>query len=334
MEKYVVALDVMGGDNGISENIKGAVDASKAYEKIKIILVGKEEEIKKELAKHSYDKNRIEIKNATEIIEVCDVPTIAIKEKKDSSIVVGLKLLKEDKASAFVSSGSTGALLTGATLIIKRIKGIERPALASLVPNEKGGYTFLVDAGANMECKASYLPSFAKMGKIYVENLMGVQNAKVGIINVGSEKGKGDTFTKEAYELLENTPSINFVGNAEGREVVTGDFDVIVCDGFVGNVILKTCEGVAKIFGNIIKKEIKSKFSYSLGGVLCKGAFDNVKKRFDYREIGGAPFLGLKALVVKAHGSSDAKAIKNAIGQSYKFIEANIVEKIADALSK
>ena len=330
--KNIIAVDAMGGDNAPQDIVKGSIDAINENKDIKVILVGKEDIITKELSKYTYNKEQIMIQNATEVIKTTETPTVAIREKKDSSIVVGLKLLKEEKASAFVSAGSTGALLTGATVIIKRIKGIERPALATLIPNAKNGYTFLVDSGANMDCKPAYLPNFAKMGKIYMENVMKVDNPKVAIVNVGSEKEKGDTFTKEAYELLEKTNDINFIGNIEGREIPAGDADVVVCDGFVGNVILKLSEGIVKTFSSIVKNEIKSNFLFSLGGLLSKGAFKNVKKKFDYAEVGGAPFLGLKSLVVKAHGSSNAKAIKNAINQCYKFIESDITKKIEKSI--
>ena len=332
MKKYIIAIDAMGGDNAPKEIIKGSIDAINENKEIKLILVGKEDIINNELSKYQYNKEQINIQNATEIIETTESPTSAIREKKDSSIVVGLKLLKEGKASAFVSAGSTGALLTGATVIIKRIKGIERPALATLIPNANNGYTFLIDSGANMDCKPAYLPNFAKMGKIYMENIMKVSNPKVAIVNVGEEKEKGDTFTKEAYELLEQTKNINFIGNIEGREIPEGEADIIVCDGFVGNVILKLSEGIVKVFSNIVKKEIKSNILYSIGGILSNGAFKNIKKKFDYAEVGGAPFLGLKSLVVKAHGSSNSKAIKSAINQCYKFIDADIVEKIENAI--
>lgn len=332
MKQCVIAIDAMGGDNAPNDIIKGTVSAVNKNSNINIILVGKEDIINSELKKYTYNQEQITVQNATEIIKTTESPTSAIREKKDSSIVVGLKLLKEGRASAFVSAGSTGALLTGATVIIKRIKGIERPALATLIPNAKDSYTFLIDSGANMDCKPAYLPNFAKMGKIYMENVMNINNPKIAIVNVGEEKEKGDTFTKEAYELLENTKGINFIGNIEGREIPEGQADIVVCDGFIGNVILKLCEGVVKTFAGVVKKEIKSKFLYSIGALLSKGAFDNIKKKFDYAEVGGAPFLGLKSLVVKAHGSSNDKAIESAINQCYKFVEADIVDKIEKAI--
>ncbi len=334
MKECIIAVDAMGGDNAPYDIVKGSINAINKNNNIKIVLVGKEDTINDELKKYKYNQEQIIIENATEIIQTTESPTIAIREKKDSSIVKGLKLLKDGKADAFVSAGSTGALLTGATVIIKRIKGIERPALATLIPNAKDKYTFLIDAGANMDCKPSYLPNFAKMGQIYMQDVMNVENPKVAIVNVGEEKEKGDSFTKEAYNLLEQTKGINFVGNIEGREIPEGQADVVVCDGFIGNVILKLCEGIVKSFSNIIKREIKSKFLYSIGGLFAKGAFKNIKKKYDYREVGGAPFLGLKSLVVKAHGSSDDRAIENAINQCYKFIDADIVEKIEKAISE
>lgn len=221
----------MGGDNAPYEIIKGVIDSINQNEKIKIILVGQENIIKSEIEKYKFNKEQIIIQNATEVISQCEVPTIAIKEKKDSSVVVGLNLLKEKKANAFISAGSTGAVLTGATVIIKRIKGVERPALATLIPNAKNGYTFLIDSGANVDCKPSYLPNFARIGKVYMENIMGIKNPKVGIVNVGIEKGKGNLFTKTAHELLLETENINFVGNVEGREIPSGVVDIVVCDG-------------------------------------------------------------------------------------------------------
>lgn len=328
MKDYLIAIDAMGGDNAPFEIIKGAIEALNENKQIKIILVGKEQIIAEELKKYTYDTERIKIQNATEVIETCESPTNAIRNKKDSSIVVGLKLVKEEKADAFISAGSTGAVLTGATIITKRIKGIERPALATLLPAENGKYVFLIDAGANMDCKPSYLLQFAKMGQIYMENIMGLKNAKIGLVNVGTESEKGDLLTKETFKILEADNEINFFGNIEARDIPKGIVDVIVCDGFVGNVILKLCEGVTKSFSNIVKNEIKSNILYSIGGIISKGAFNNVKKRFDYSEVGGAPFLGLKGLVVKAHGSSNSKAIKNAVNQCYKFIQADIVSKI------
>lgn len=334
MSKFTIAVDIMGGDNAPFDTVKGVVGAVCENKNLNIIAVGKKDIIEKELLKYTYDKGQISIQNATEIIENCDMPTVAIKEKKNSSMVVGLKLLKEDKAGAFISAGSTGALLTGGATIIKRVQGVKRPALGTLIPNAKGSYTFLIDSGANMDCKPIYLQNFAKMGKVYMENMLNIKYPKIGLINVGSEEGKGDIFAKESYELLKNTSGINFIGNVEGRDIASGEVDVVVCDGFVGNVTLKVCEGIARTFSTIVKEEIKSNALYFLGGAICKGAFNNVKKRLDYSEVGGAPFLGLKALVVKAHGSSNDIAIKNAIAQGYTFIKENMTEKMKESFKE
>lgn len=327
MNKFVVILDAMGGDNAPNSNIDGAIEAIKDNINLKIILVGQEDVINARLKEHNYNLDQISVHNATEIIETSENPTTAIREKKNSSMVVGLKLLKNGEAGAFVSAGNTGALLTGATIIIKRIKGIERPALATLIPKAQNKHTFMIDVGASMDSKPSYLPQYAMMGDIYMRNILKIDNPRIGIINVGAEKEKGDNFTKEAFSLLEKTENINFIGNIEGREILSDEVDVIVCDGFVGNVMLKLCEGVAKTITNVIKQEIKSKFIYMLGGALSGGAFKSIKKKLDYKEVGGAPFLGLKSLVVKAHGSSDARSVKNAINQCYNFMEADIVTK-------
>ncbi len=327
MKDIIIAVDAMGGDNAPMEIIKGCVEAVKSDENIKIITVGIEDKIKNELDKYSFDKSRIEIVNASEVIATDEVPTAAIKQKKDSSMVVGLRLVKEGKAQALVSAGNTGALLTGATLIIGRIKGIERPALGTILPTEKGG-VLLLDSGANVDSKASYLAQYAKMGSVYMENVMGIENPKIGLANIGAEKEKGNSLTKEAYELLENSSDINFYGNVEAREICDGVVDVLVCDAFVGNIILKFAEGFSKFVLRIIKKELMSSFISKLGTLLSIGAFKRLKKYMDYSKVGGAPFLGLNSLVVKAHGNSDFRSVKGAIDQCAIFIRTDIVEKI------
>lgn len=322
--KRVVAVDAMGGDNAPFEIVKGCIEAVNEYD-VKIILVGQQEIIESELKKYKYDESKIEIVNATEVIGTEESPTTAIRRKKDSSIVVGLTLVQDKRAEAFVSAGSTGALLTGATFIVGRIKGIERPVLGTCLPNKKG-FSFLLDSGANVDCKPKYLEQFGKMGSIYVENVMGIKNPRVGIANIGAEKEKGNALTKEAYELLERA-GINFTGNIEARDISYGEADVVVCDGFVGNTILKFGEGLSMVLLSIIKEEITAG-PYKLAAALLKKPFSNIKKRFDSDEIGGAPFLGLKSLVVKAHGSSKSKAIKNAVKQCIIFVENDIVSKI------
>lgn len=328
-KKVIVALDAMGGDLAPVEIVKGAVDAVKELN-VEIKLVGRQDAVNSELAKYEYPKECIQVFHAEEVIGTDEVPTSAIRRKKDSSLVVGLNLVKSGEADAFVSAGSTGALLTGALLIVGRIEGVERPALGTCLPT-KTGFTFLLDSGANVDCKAKYLEQFAKMGSVYVENIFGKKQPTVALVNIGAEKEKGNALTKEAYELLEVCEGINFVGNIEPRNIPFGEADVTVCDGFVGNTILKLCEGLSKTIIDIIKEEITAG-AYKLAAAMLKTPFKNVKKRFDSDEVGGAPFIGLKSLVVKAHGSSNARAIKNAVRQCVLFTEADIVGKIKDKL--
>jgi len=311
-----IAIDAMGCDLGPSVVVDGALQASQAYPGVKLILVGQEDAICREMAKHK-DTGQVSVLHASEVITPDEVPTSAIRQKKDSSLVVGLKAVKEGQASGFVSAGSTGALLTGATVIIGREKGIERPALGAPIPTQKG-FTLLADSGANMDCKASYLVQFGHMGAEYMEKALGIKNPKVGLINVGTEEEKGNAAAKEAYTLLAES-GLNFVGNIEARELPAGVVDVAVCDGFVGNIVLKFMEGMAQTMMGMIKEELMSSAISKVGALMSKGAFRNLKKRFDYREVGGAPFLGLKSLVVKAHGSSDAFAMKNAILKCIDF---------------
>lgn len=328
-KKVVIALDAMGGDFAPVETVKGAVDAAKELDVV-IKLVGREDAVNAELAKYTYPKEHIQVIHAEEVIGTDEVPTSAIRRKKDSSLVVGLNLVKNGEADAFASAGSTGALLTGALLIVGRIQGVERPALGTCLPTKKG-FTFLLDSGANVDCKAKYLEQFAKMGSVYVENIFGKKAPKVALVNIGAEKEKGNALTKEAYELLEVSESINFTGNVEPRDIPFGESDVIVCDGFVGNTILKLSEGLSRALVDIVKEEITAG-SYKLAAAMLKTPFKNVKKRFDADEVGGAPFIGLNSLVVKAHGSANARSIKNAIKQCVTFTEADIVNKIKDKL--
>lgn len=331
MNDIIIAVDAMGGDNAPFEIVRGCVCASKEKKNIKIILVGRENDVRRELDKYTYNKSQIEIVNAEEVIATDEVPTAAIKNKKNSSMVVGLNLLKAGKASAFVSAGNTGALLTGAVTIIKRIKGVERPALGTLMPMENGKSCLLIDAGANVDAKPSFLVQFAQMGSVYMENILGIENPKVGLINIGAEKEKGNSLTKETYELLEQA-DINFVGNIEARDLFLGNVDVMVCDAFVGNVVLKFAEGFVKSIMRIIKKELLSGVLSKIGALLSAGAFSRLKKHFDYSEVGGAPFIGLNALVVKVHGSATEKDVVGAINQCIKFIENDMVNKIQEKI--
>ena len=321
----MVAIDAMGGDNAPREVVRGAVLALKRDD-VRLLLLGKQTLIEAELSGQQYPNDKIEIINCDEVIGADETPTTAIKQKKDSSMVVGFGALKDGKAGALVSAGSTGALLTGATLIVGRVPGVERPALATPLPNEKG-FSLMLDSGANVDCKPSYLLQFARMGSVYMENVMDVAKPRVGLVNIGTEREKGSQLVKEAYGLLENS-GLNFIGNIEARDIPAGECDVIVCDGFVGNVILKYMEGFAKSMFSMLKQELMGDTLSKIGAVLSKKAYKNLKARFDYAEVGGAPLLGLKALVVKAHGSSDARAIAGAIHQAVVFTEKDAVNKI------
>lgn len=327
-----VAVDAMGGDNAPAEIIKGAVDAAIENPKIKIILVGKQENLSMELKKYNYPKERFEIVNADEIITNEEPPVIAIRSKKNSSIVTALNLVKKGEADAFISAGSTGAVLVGAQLIIGRIKGIERTPLAPLIPTTQGA-SLLVDCGANVDAKPSHLVQFAKMGSIYMENVIGVKRPKVGIVNIGTEEEKGNLLVKETYPLLKQCKDIHFIGNVEAREIPNGIADVIVCEAFVGNVILKLYEGVAGALIKQIKKGMTSTVLSTLGAALVKPALKKTLKDFDLSQYGGAPMLGLNGLVVKSHGSSNSIEIKNSILQCIAFKEQDINQKIRANLS-
>jgi glycerol-3-phosphate acyltransferase PlsX len=316
MKNLIIAVDTMGGDLGPSAVVEGTFRAAEEFPSIQLLLVGPEETLFQEIQK--YDKNaNISILHAPEVITPNETPTTAIREKKNSSIVTGLRAVKNGEAHGFVSAGSTGALLTGATVIIGRQPGIERPALATLLPTAKG-FVLLMDCGANMDCKPSYLAQFGKLGADYMQRVMGIKNPRVGLINVGTEEEKGNAAVKESYLMLKDS-GINFAGNIEGREITTGAVDVAVCDGFTGNVLLKFAEGFGKTMLGMIKEELMAQTLTKLGALLSKSAFKRVRTRFDYREVGGAPFLGLKSIVIKAHGSSDALAFKNAIKQCVMY---------------
>ncbi len=328
-----VAVDAMGGDYAPVEAVKGAVDAVNEFPQIKVILVGMIDAIKKELDKYDYPKDRISVEEATEIIEMGEVPTLAIKEKKNSSLVVAMRLVKDNKADAVVSAGSTGAILVGGQLIVGRIKGVKRPALCPFVPSKKG-FSLLIDCGANVDAKPENLVQFAQMGSIYYSNVMKKENPTVGIVNIGTEEEKGNKLVKETYPLLKECSSINFAGSVEAREIPSNPTDVIVCEAFVGNVILKLFEGTALTFLGLIKEGIYSSFRTKIGGALIKPALKKLLKTFDTKSQGGAPLLGLKGLVVKAHGNSKAYEIKTAIGQCITFKENDIQDKIAEAVKE
>lgn len=327
-----VAVDAMGGDNAPVEIIKGAVLAVQENTDIKIILTGDEGVIQKGLSEYNYDKERISIVHAPEIITNCEAPVMAIRRKKNSSIVSGLNLVKRGEADAFVSAGSTGAVLAGGQLLLGRIEGVERPPLAPLIPTMKG-VSLLVDCGANVDARSSHLVQFAKMGSIYMENVLGIKNPRVAIVNIGAEEEKGNLLVKETFPLLKNCNDINFIGSIEAREIPNGGADIIVCEAFVGNVILKLYEGLGAALVNKIKTGLMSTTKSKIGALLCKPALKETLKDFDASKYGGAPLLGLKGLVVKTHGNSKSGEIRNSILQCITFTKQHINDKIKNNLS-
>ncbi len=327
-----VVVDAMGGDNAPEAPVKGAVEALNEVPGINIILAGRTEEIKKELDKYTYDNGRISIVHADDIIGFDEPPVMAIRKKKNSSIVVGMNLVKHGDADAFVSAGSTGAILVGGQFVVGRIKGVERSPLAPLIPTAKGP-ALLIDCGANVDARASHLVQFAKMGSIYMQHVVGIKNPKVAIVNIGAEEEKGNMLVKETYPLLKECTDINFTGSIEARDIPKGDADVIVCEAFVGNVILKLYEGLASTLIGKIKEGLMSSFQSKMGALLIKPALKKTLKQFDVSEQGGAPLLGLNGLVVKAHGSSGSLEIKQAIKQCIQFGEEKINEKIKENLT-
>jgi len=326
-----VALDAMGGDNAPYEIIKGAMDAIGKRKDIKVFLVGQEEVIKKELENYTYEAEQVEVVNATEVIETAEPPVMAIRRKKDSSIVVAMNMVKKGEADAFVSAGSSGAILVGGQLIVGRIKGVERPPLAPLIPTDKG-VSLLIDCGANVDARSSHLVQFAKIGSIYMENVMGIKNPRVAIVNIGAEEEKGNALVKETFPLLKACEDINFIGSIEARDIPYGMADVIVCEAFVGNVILKLYEGVGAVLIKKVKAGMMTTLRSKIGALLVKPALKSTLKSFDASEHGGAPLLGLNGLVVKTHGSSKAQEVSNSIIQCVTFKEQRINEKIRECI--
>lgn len=327
-----VAVDAMGGDHAPAEIVKGAVEAVNESTHVKVFLIGQEEAVNKELSRYTYRNEQIEVVNATEIIETAEPPVMAIRKKKDSSLVKALYMVKDGTCDAFVSAGSTGATLVGGQVIVGRIKGVERPPLAPLIPTEKG-CALLIDCGANVDARPSHLVQFAKMGSVYMESVMNIKNPRVAIVNIGAEEEKGNALVKETFPLLKNCPDIHFIGSIEARDIPAGFADVIVCEAFVGNVILKLYEGVGGTLIKKVKAGMMTSLRSKIGALLVKPALKNTLKDFDLEQYGGAPMLGLNGLVVKTHGSSKSVEIKNSILQCITFTEQNINQKIKEKIT-
>ena len=334
-----IILDAMGGDHAPEAPVMGAIDAAKAYG-AEITLVGRGEEILAVLKKNGIDNlpAGVEITHADDVVDMHDDPANVIRKRKNSSMVIGLRMLAEGQGDAFVSAGSTGALLSGATLIVKRVKGIRRAAMAPSMPNKAGGKTIIVDCGANAECTPEFLLQFGLVGSAYARNVFGVENPRVGLLNIGTEDSKGTQLQKDAYALLQQAHTeglINFTGNVEARSVPQGEVDVVVCDGFSGNVLIKSIEGTAAFMGSLMKHKIfKRNLLSKVGYLFCKAGVDEVMKMMDYREIGGTQFLGIKKPVIKAHGSSDALAFRNAVKQAMDAADRDFSAQLEQDLQK
>lgn len=326
-----IILDAMGGDNAPAEILKGAAAATAAWPDVEILAVGDAEKIAACVKENAIEMKNIEIVNAAEVIEMCDEPAKAVRAKKDSSMVVGLRMLAEGKGDAFVSAGSTGALHVGASLIVRTVKGVKRPALATVIPGKTP--FLLLDCGANVECRASMLEAFGVMGSVYMNKVMGLEQPRVALVNNGAEETKGTPTYVEAHQLLKNNKAIHFVGNIEPRDIPAGHADVVVADGFTGNVVLKLTEGLAKYFGSKLKEMFKKSLGTKVGYLLLKGGVADFKKSMDADEYGGAPLLGTRRPVIKAHGSSNARAIQNAIRQARLCVENDLCGVMAESLA-
>ena len=333
-----IILDAMGGDHAPEAPVMGAIQAAKDYH-TQITLVGRGQEILDVLKKNGISDlpEGILISNADDVVDMHDDPAEAVRKKKNSSMMVGLRMLSEGQGDAFISAGSTGALLSGATLIVKRVKGVRRAAMGPAMPNKTGGKTVILDCGANAECTPEFLLQFGLIGSLYAKKYLGVENPKIGLLNIGTEDTKGTPLQKEAYGLLPDASDrgvLNFVGNVEARDVPLGAVDVVVCDGFSGNVLLKSIEGTAMFMGSLVKKIFKKNLFTGLGYLFCKSGVNDLKKMLDYREIGGTPFLGIKKPVIKAHGSSDALAFRNAVKQAMDAAKSDISQELEQGLAQ
>ena len=329
-----IAIDDMGGDDASQAVVNGVIQALNEFNDLEFYITGPEDIIKEQLKKENYTGDKITIIDAKEVISTNEHPVMAIRKKKDSSLCKALNLVKEKKCDAVLSAGSTGAFLAGCNFIVGRIKGVKRPALAPIMPGKKGPF-MVADAGANVDCKPEYLVQFAHMAREYYKGVLNVENPNIGLVNIGVEEEKGNELTKNTYQLLKEEKGLNFVGNVEPRDVTLGDTHVLVCDGFVGNTILKMYEGTASTVLKIIKDEmLSSGITAKIGALLLKPVFNSIKKKFDYKEYGGAPFLGVDGICIKAHGSSDGRAFKNAIRQSKKIYDSKVLDKIKDELER
>lgn len=330
-----IALDAMGGDHAPREIVKGALLAAAEYP-VEVVLVGQEEVIRRELAELDPQHRNIDIVDAREVVEMDDNALAPLRRKRNSSVRVAAELVAEGKAGAFVSAGNTGATWTSARAVIGMIEGVSRPALAAIVPSAQG-HTLLLDVGANVDTKPNHLREFAVMGHFYAQMVFGIDAPRVGLLSIGEEEGKGNELTKETYRVMKET-GLNFIGNAEGRDVYNGNCDVVVCDGFIGNVVLKASEALGEMISKLLREEMTRGITRKAGALLAKGAFADLKKRIDYSEYGGAPLLGVKGGCIVCHGRSSAKAIKNAIRMARSFalnrIDVKIQEKVSDLHSR
>ena len=329
-----IVVDAMGGDFAPLQQVTGAVDAINQDKDLTVILTGDKPQIEEILSTLKYDKQRLEIVHTTETISMEEIPTKAVKAKKDSSLVVAFRLLKEGKADGLVSSGSTGAVLTAGVLILGRIKGVSRPALCPAIPNHRGGATLICDCGANLECKPINLIHFAMMASAYANVAFGVENPKVGLLNNGTEDHKGLLLQQEVNAELKKLSCVNYVGNVEGRDLMYGDIDVMVADGFTGNIATKSVEGCGKAVSTLMKREFKRNIFTKIKALLCSKIIKNIKKGLDYEGLGGATFLGLQKPVVKGHGNSKARAISVCISQATKAVRGNLSDKIKTMLDE
>ncbi|UMZ73321.1 phosphate acyltransferase PlsX [Natranaerofaba carboxydovora] len=329
-----IALDVMGGDNSPHALIEGAIAAIEEKSDMRIYLVGDEKEIKKVLENRNYPLDNLEIIHTEEVIHDDDQPTKAIRKKSEASLPLSMKYVKENKVDAVVSAGNTGAFMAGGLMILGRLQGISRPALAPIIPSFNGNSTVILDVGANMDAKSRNLADFAMMGSLYAEKVLGREEPSVGLINVGEEAGKGNKLLKETYEILEKS-HLNFKGNLESRDLLDCPYDIVVCDGFLGNILLKFAEGMGSSILMKMKEEFTSGLRNKMGAYLLQPAFKNLKKELDYTEYGGAPFLGVNGLCIKCHGSSNSKAVKNAlVMQAYPFIKENVISLFLEEIEK